>query len=54
MEMLSLSKIIKMAVSYLAVLLDLAQILLDLLLTDFVLPLKAGFGKGLLFRFTPI
>jgi len=38
----------------LAVLLDLAKVLFDLLLSDLILPLKAGFGKGLLFRFTPV
>ena len=40
--------------TYLTVLLDLSQILFDFLLANIVLPLKASFGKGLLFRFAPI
>ena len=37
-----------------AILLDLRQVLFDLLLAHIVFPLKAGFSKGLLFRFAPV
>ena len=40
--------------SYLAILLDLRQVLFDLLFAHIVFPLKAGFSKGLLFRFAPV
>jgi len=38
----------------LAILLDLRQVLFDLLFAHIVFPLKAGFSKGLLFRFAPV
>ena len=38
---------------YLAVLLNLSQILLDFLLAGLVLPLHAGFGESLLLGFRP-
>ena len=40
--------------TYLAILLDLRQVLFDLLFAHIVFPLKAGFSKGLLFRFAPV